>query len=55
MNKMNEAGRKIESILMMHDVIFTSEERWGMIQFFCNVLRDVDYKRYCRMQNRGII
>ena len=53
--KMNQAGAKIERILMMHDVIFTSAERWGMIQFFCGLLREVDYKRYQRLMRKGIV
>lgn len=52
---MNKGGKKIASILMNHDVIFTSAERWGMLQFFAGHLRQIDRKRYDGMVRRGIL
>jgi hypothetical protein len=53
--KMNNGGRKIASILMNHDVIFTSDERMNMLVFFAALLREVDYKRYQKMAAQGIL
>jgi hypothetical protein len=54
-NKMNQAGRKLESMLMMHDVICDTDSRWAYIQTLSGLLRQVDPKRFGRLQRMGVL
>lgn len=49
------AGRKLESMLMMHDVICDNGNRWMYIRTIENLLWQVDPTRYTRLANLGYV
>ena len=49
------AGRKLETMLMMHDVICDNDNRWAYIATLSSLLLMVDHKRYLRLQRMGVL
>jgi hypothetical protein len=51
----NQAGRKLESMLMMHDMVCQNENRWQYIKTLSNLLRQIDPKRYAKLERMGAL
>lgn len=55
-NKMNKGGAKLESMLMLHDVVLSgSDDRAAYICSLTALLADVDPKRFAKLQRIGVL
>ncbi len=50
-----QAGRKLESMLMQHDILAETSNRWEYIRILSDLLAEVDPRRFAKLQSQGIL